>query len=81
MPLVEVRLISTEMVNTPGILAWAINGYAFKKDRPALLKVLMDGYRLTKKCATDLLSKTISYTIGEDNSVIFQYEEGQYLRN
>ena len=34
------RLHSSPAIHTPGIVAWAINGYAFPDDRPALLNVL-----------------------------------------
>jgi hypothetical protein len=40
----EVRLLSGPMISTPGILAWAINGYKFKKDRKNLLRVFVQGY-------------------------------------
>jgi len=38
------RLLSTSLVNTPGILRWAQNGYKFKKDRKALLRVFVETY-------------------------------------
>lgn len=34
------RLASDPMVHMPGIIAWAINGYHFEKDRPQLAKVI-----------------------------------------
>lgn len=33
------RLQSSPMIHTPGILAWAMNGYRFDKDRAQLLGV------------------------------------------
>lgn len=75
--LVKVELPSVPMVNTPGLLAWAINGYKFKKDRKAMVRVFVDGYGLTVKCVNDLLSGKIPHTV-EGNSVFFDYPEGQY---
>ena len=34
-------LQSTSMVNAPGMLRWAINGYKFKRDRKVMLDVAM----------------------------------------
>jgi len=34
------RLASTNMVNAPGILAWAMNGHKFKKDRKRMRDVM-----------------------------------------
>jgi hypothetical protein len=78
--LVQVRLTSTPMIHTPGILRWAINGYKFKKDRKALRKVFTDGYNLTDKAADDLLSERIPHAI-EGDAVTFEYEAGKYLKS
>ena len=40
----EYRLGSSPMINTPGILRWAISGYHFKRDRKKLLRVFTTGY-------------------------------------
>jgi hypothetical protein len=66
------------MVNTPGILAWAINGYKFKKDRKAMRRVLAEGYDLTDKVADGLLSGKIPHRI-EGDEVVFEVE-GNYRR-
>ena len=39
------RLASNGLCHTPGILAWAINGYAFPRDRAKLTAVFVDAYR------------------------------------
>jgi hypothetical protein len=75
----EVRLLSSEMVHTPGLIAWAINGYHFPKDRSALRKVIGDTYQLTRACVDDLLSGRVSHRV-EGNSVIFEYEVGKAKR-
>lgn len=77
METVQVRLTSTPMVHTPGILAWAKNGYAFKKDRKAMRNVVAQTYSLTEQCADDLLSGKTPYTV-EGENVVFQYQEGKY---
>jgi len=69
-----VELPSAPMVNTPGLLIWAINGYKFKKDRKTLVNVFVQGYNLTPEVVNDLLSGKIPYRI-EGESVFFEYEE------
>jgi hypothetical protein len=68
-----------EVVHTPGLLKWAINGYKFKKDRKAMVRVFVDGYNLTPEAANDLLSERIPHRI-EGGSVFFEYEAGKYLK-
>ena len=76
-PLVRVELPSSEWIHTPGVLAWAINGYKFPKDRKAMIAVFVKGYNLTKQCVIDLLSEKVPYTV-EGDSVFFNYPEGEY---
>lgn len=45
------RLASNGLCHTPGILAWAMNGYAFPRDRAKLTAVFVDGYGLPKPAA------------------------------
>ena len=33
-------MLSAPMMNAPGVLRWAINGYKFKRDRAAMLRVV-----------------------------------------
>lgn len=35
------RLGSNELVHAPGVIAWAINGYAFQRDRAVLRHVVI----------------------------------------
>jgi hypothetical protein len=67
------------MVATPGIIAWALNGYRFKRDRKKLRRVVGDTYGLTDRCVDDLLTGTVPHEI-EGDAVVFEYEEGQYRR-
>ena len=78
--LVTVELKSTSGVYTPGLIKWAINGYRFKRDRKAMVRLFMDGYNLTKRAADDLLSEKIPHDIDGD-SVVFEYEAGKWRRS
>lgn len=64
------RLASADMVYTPGLIAWAINGYAFKGDRDNILRIICETYSLPLRPAEALLSKAVPYTI-EEGTVIF----------
>jgi hypothetical protein len=69
---VEFRLTSTMMVNTPGLLAWGINGYKFKKDRKNILRIFTEGFPGPAPEAFDaLLDGKLPYAVDEDNAVIF----------
>jgi hypothetical protein len=72
-------LTSTEAVNTPGIVRWAINGYKFKSDRKRLLNVLMayapdDEREKYKKIFHRLLLGKIEWA-EQDGSVTFTIPE------
>lgn len=71
-----VKLLSTEMLNTPGLLSWAINGYHFPQDRAQLRRVFTQGFGLTRKCADDLLSGRVPFRV-EDGHAVFEYEQGK----
>ena len=64
------RLGASPAVHTPGIVAWAINGYHFEDDRPQLRKVIVETYDLPEIAADQLLSKKVPYTI-EGETVVF----------
>lgn len=64
------RLGSSEMVYAPGVIAWAINGYAFENDRKVLLSLVSDTWSLPEATAHRLLSREISYTIEGEVVVI-----------
>lgn len=74
---VQIRLGSSSMVNTPGLLRWAINGYKFKKDQKAMRKVIMSAFGLTINCVKALLSEAIPYTVepSEHGGIVcFEYK-------
>jgi hypothetical protein len=64
------RLGSAEFVSAPGLVRWAINGAAFKRDRAAMVKVVADTWSVPKEAATALLLKKVSYTV-EGETVVF----------
>lgn len=68
------RLGSSPAVHTPGIIAWAINGYHFEDDRPQLRKVIVDTYSLPETAADQLLSKSVPYSI-DGETVVFTVNE------
>ena len=65
-----VALTSTEGVSAPGILRWAMNGYRFKRDRNALIKVMQAWPGLTRKEWQGVLSGTIPHSIDGDRVII-----------
>ncbi|WP_421408079.1 hypothetical protein [Agrobacterium tumefaciens] len=68
------RLGSSPAVHTPGIIAWAINGYHFEDDRPQLRKVIVDTYSLPETAADQLLSKSVPYSV-DGETVVFTVNE------
>lgn len=73
------RLGSSPTVHTPGIIAWAINGYAFEKDRAQMVKVVCDTFpNLPASAARQLLSKEVAYTV-EGETVVFSVEDEAHV--
>ena len=66
------RLQSSGFVFAPGLVAWAINGYAFKRDRPNLEKVIGETWGLPLPAVRALLSKAVPFTV-EAETVIFEH--------
>jgi hypothetical protein len=67
---VTYKLLSCPLACTPGILRWAINGYKFKRDRKALLRVFTEGYGSDEgsppaEVFDRLLKGQIPYTVEE----------------
>lgn len=65
------RLQSGPMVFAPGLIAWAINGYHFKRDQAAMLRVVTATWGVPKGAAKALLSKQVPYTV-EEEAVVFE---------
>lgn len=71
------KLQSSALVYAPGVVAWAINGFHFKNDRPALLRCISEGWNVPQDAARALLIKAVSYHLeGESGmeSVVFSFE-------
>ena len=64
------RLGSSGLVYAPGIVAYAVNGFAFKSDRAKLVKLIADCWSIPAHAATALLSKSAPYEI-ENEAVVF----------
>lgn len=67
----QLTLQSAPMVHTPGILAWAKNGYAFEADRENCVNTIETGYGLPRETCQRLLSGEIEYTV-EGENVVFE---------
>ena len=68
------RLASSPAVHTPGIIAWAINGYAFERDRPQMLDVICGTFPTVPRPAVEqLLSKAVPFTV-EGETLVFTVE-------
>ena len=71
----EYRLGSSDLVHTPGLIAWAINGYHFADNRPVLLNSMCQSFPSVPATAIEqLLSKAVPYTV-EDKTVVFSVDE------
>jgi hypothetical protein len=58
------------MVHAPGIIAWAINGYAFPRDRKNIRNVIVAGWQIPEDAAKALLLKKVPYEI-DGETVVF----------
>lgn len=65
-----VRLGSMEMISAPGMLAWAMNGYKFKRDRKNMVNVMKSWPGLTDDQWNKVLAGEIPHTIEGDVVVI-----------
>ena len=64
-------LQSSSMVHTPGLIAWAINGYAFDKDRMTILKTMADSLPdVPVPALQQFLSGSVTYRV-EGETVVF----------
>jgi hypothetical protein len=71
----QYRLASSGLVNTPGVLRWAINGYHFPKDRKAMARVFIEGWGIPEAAAHALLSGKAPYTVEKNGVVVFEHGE------
>lgn len=69
------RLGSNELVHAPGVVAWAINGYHFKRDRAVLRRVIVDGWPgVPDHAAHQLLSGAAPHHVDGD-TVVFTVDD------
>ena len=69
------RLGSNELIHAPGVVAWAINGYHFKRDRAVLRRVIVDGWPgVPDHAAQQLLSGAAPYHVDGD-TVVFTVDD------
>jgi hypothetical protein len=69
------RLGSSSAVHAPGLIAWAINGYAFERDRLQMLNVIGATFpTLPHTALVQLLSKKVRYEV-EAETVVFEVED------
>lgn len=64
------RLGSAEFVSAPGLVAWAKNGFAFKRDRKIMTKIIAETWSIPPAAAAALLSGKSAFTV-EDETVVF----------
>jgi hypothetical protein len=71
----KIRLQSSEMIETPGILKYARHAFRSpdKKDREVAICMLVDGYGLPRFVAWGLLDGCIPYTV-EGDCVVFEVD-------
>ena len=64
------RLGSGPMVNAPGLIAWAVNGAAFIKDRPVMVRIVSETWGVPADAARKLVTKQVAYKVDHD-AVVF----------
>ena len=71
----KIRLLSSEMFHTPGMLRHAENAFRSpdKKDREVAIRMLMDGYGLPRFVAWGLLDGCFPYEV-EGECVVFEVD-------
>lgn len=70
----QLRLGSAPMMNAPGMLQWARNGYRFGEDKDVFIEVMMCWDYVTRGIAIDILENNVSVEI-EGDTIVVTYEE------
>jgi len=65
------KLQSSGLVCAPGVVAWAINGAEFRKDRKLMIDVIAKTWKLPYDVAEALVLKKVPYTVDDDECVKF----------
>lgn len=66
------RLGSNGLVHAPGVIAWAIAGYRWKKDRPLVIEAVATCWSIPEEAVIALLSRKVEHTV-EGEAVVFAY--------
>jgi hypothetical protein len=64
------RLGSSGMVHAPGLIAWAVNGAKFKRDRKTMANVVAQGWSIPDAAALALVTGAVPHTV-EGEVVVF----------
>lgn len=68
------RLGSSPLIHTPGVIAWAINGFHFEADRAVLREIVTGMFpQVPAEAIEQLLTKAVPYTV-EAETVVFTVE-------
>jgi len=68
------RLGSSPLIHTPGVIAWAINGFHFKADRAVLREIVVGMFpQVPGEAIEQLLTTAVPYTV-EGETVVFTVE-------
>lgn len=71
----EYRLGSSSLVHTPGLIAWAINGFHFEEDRETLLNIIAGTFPTVPRAALEqVLLRKADYRV-EGETVILMVED------
>lgn len=62
---------SSQLFHAPGIWRWAVNGYKFPRDRAALRKVIVEGWRIPPEVAHDALMGKIPVVVTDSTVEIY----------
>lgn len=65
----EYRLASAEFVHAPGLVAWAINGAKFQKDRMQMISVIEKTWSIPRVAAFALVTEEVTFTLDGDTVV------------
>jgi hypothetical protein len=59
------------MIYAPGLVAWAINGAHFEKDRQQMVKIIAQGWNIPRNAALKLVTEKAAFTV-EGETVVFE---------
>lgn len=57
------NLQSATMVSAPGLIAWAINGAKFERDRAQMVRIVADTWSIPNPAAEALVTGKVPFTV------------------